>query len=472
MNILLIIQTIYTLIIILLFIVALWAILRPVSEDIEEPKILTLENCKKRSGYTRDNSNNDTFVLTDTPEYNLDVVGYNDMINKIQTTEYIIVFKSALQESFRLKRILYQEKLVKLEADLKNKSFSSGFGMIDQSVNLPRMKAEYNEIAKIMKSLDKREKNLTVEQVKLGLVNAFHNPEEGIDSIIGRDDIKDFLAQQLYSFSRSPQAYFKSFLNILIYGPSGIGKTKLAMTIAYVYSTSGILVRNKFRDITKRKITTAYINESGNLTREALNETLEGVLFIDEIYSMTPGNNLYGLGPSKDHGNEAIDEMVDFLDKNIGNSVVIGAGYRKQTEERFLGANEGMDRRFRHKIDLKEYTNNQLTDILLNFIEKNDKFLIKHFTPDMITFVDKLFVFILSQDSKIFNKQAGDMLNLSQDIITIMYSVKNGNWRDDKSEFKDVIIMSVNKFLESKKTNVRVRRTLNTDSTKLKLVDG
>lgn len=464
MNILLIIQTIYTLIIIILFLVALWAILRPISEDVEEPKILTLENCKQRIGYSRDTKGtDDIFVLTDTPEYNLDIVGYSDMVIKIQTPEYIESFRLALQESLKIKRVIYQEKLVKLEADLKSKSFSSGFGMIDQSVNLPRMKAEYNEIVKIIKSIDKREKSLTIHQVKLGLVNAFHNPEEGIDSLIGRDEIKDFLSQQLYSFSRSPQAYFKAFLNILIYGSSGIGKTKLAKTIAYVYSTSGILVRNKFRDITKRKITTAYINESANLTREALNETLEGVLFIDEIYSMTPGNNLYGLGPSKDHGNEAVDEMVDFLDKNIGNSVVIGAGYKKQTEERFLGANEGMDRRFKHKIELKEYVNNQLTDILLNFLEKNDRVLLEYFTPDMVTFMDKLFVFIISQDPKVFDKQAGDMLNLSQDMITIMYAVKNVSWRNDKSEFKDVIIMSVNKFLESKKTNVRVRRTLNTE---------
>lgn len=369
-----IIQAIYTLILIVFFLIALWAILRPVSDDIEEPDLLSIEDCESQHTKSREykNPDLDQFTLTNNPKYSITIVNYNDLAKKIRTPEFIENFKQALLISFDIKKEIYEEKSKKVNADLRSEAMKSGFGLIDQNIKMTRLKGEVNEINKIIKSIDKRKLTLTTEQVKLGLINALHNRNDGIDSIIGRDDIKDFLAVQLHAFSESPKSFCNHFQNIVLYGPSGIGKSKLAKTIAYVYATAGILIRNKYRHITKSELTTAYVNESANLTREALNQTLEGILFIDEAYSLTPGSNLYGLGPSKDHGNEAIEEMVDFLDKNVGLNVVIAAGYKKEMESRFLGANEGMDRRFPHKLELAEYTNNQLTDILLTFIEKND----------------------------------------------------------------------------------------------------
>ena len=47
---------------------------------------------------------------------------------------------------------------------------------------------------------------------------------------------------------------------------------------------------------------------------------------------MCPPPNL--LGRTIDHGYEAITELVNFLDKHMGLSIVIAAGYEKDMEER------------------------------------------------------------------------------------------------------------------------------------------
>lgn len=256
------------------------------------------------------------------------------------------------------------------------------------------------------------------------------------DSLIGRTDVKDFLAQQIIAFSSNPHVFLNNFQNICIFGPSGIGKTKLAFTISEVYLATGILSRNNFVKTTKSDFTTAYVNESGTMTRNALMHGLEGVTFIDEAYDITQSGQR---GVYRDHGDEAVTEMVNFLDKTIGLSIVIASGYEAEMKKRFLGANEGMDRRFFYKITLKEYTNEELYVICKRFLTKSGISV----NSKQGSYLWGCIKAVYDEDPSVFSKQGSDMLSLSGEINRIMFSSKSVIWKRD---YKKIISHAIASF--------------------------
>ena len=192
-----------------------------------------------------------------------------------------------------------------------------------------------------------------------------YNKKKGFASLVGREEIKDKLASQIYVFCRNPKIFFNNFQNFVIYGKSGVGKTKLTETMAYIYCKSGILIREKYRCVTTQDFKSPYVNESAKLTREIFLSTLEGVLLVDEAYAWIPEGK--GLFKMADHGEESLTEAVNFWDKNIGLSITCLAGYKDKLQV-VLDANEGIDRPSPDKITLEDYTSEQLTHMLIQVL--------------------------------------------------------------------------------------------------------
>lgn len=70
------------------------------------------------------------------------------------------------------------------------------------------------------------------------------------------------------------------------------------------------------------------MGQSGPKTRNTLASALEGVVFIDEAYSMTPCPNEASTGAGESFSQETIAELINFMDKFIGCIVIIVAGYK------------------------------------------------------------------------------------------------------------------------------------------------
>jgi hypothetical protein len=111
-------------------------------------------------------------------------------------------------------------------------------------------------------------------------------------------------------------------------------------------------------------VVASYLGQTAIKIRNLLFENLEGILFIDEAYQV-------GGCPTPDqYGMEGLTEMVNFLDKYVGISIVMVAGYAKQMKECFFDRNEGLRRRFPIRFELKELTSIQLLRIfLINILE-------------------------------------------------------------------------------------------------------
>jgi len=225
--------------------------------------------------------------------------------------------------------------------------------------------------------------------------------------------------------------------------------TFTANVIAYVLCKAGILATDTFCPVTRTDLVAGYIGQTAPMTRKKLIETLEGVLFIDECYQLCQVD-----GGSRDFGNESLAEIVNFIDKYIGMSIIIVAGYEAPMMEKFFPSNEGMLRRFPHRFVLQPYTNEQLSDILLNFVEEKTETQIDRKTGNIIfTVISK----VQEKYPDAFQNQAGDMLNLGGDLSKSMLSLYGKNWRDCK---KEVILDAFNRYLAPKKMGI----TLNEDS--------
>jgi hypothetical protein len=222
-----------------------------------------------------------------------------------------------------------------------------------------------------------------------------------------------------------------------------------ANVLAYVFCKAGILATDTFCPVTRTDLVAGYIGQTAPMTRKKLIETLEGVLFIDECYQLCQVD-----GGSRDFGNESLAEIVNFIDKYIGMSIIIVAGYEAPMMEKFFPSNEGMLRRFPHRFVLQPYTNEQLSDILLNFVEEKTETQIDRKTGNIIfTMISK----VQEKYPDAFQNQAGDMLNLGGDLSKSMLSLYGKNWRDCK---KEVILDAFNRYLAPKKMGI----TLNEDS--------
>lgn len=319
----------------------------------------------------------------------------------------------SLTEVKKAKYITLRERLAEFLSSLRVKEKEmkqSGARSEDILVKLPdlaTLPAQISLLDEIVATLATRRLSLTPATVKKGLEKACR----AMRKLIGRHQIKDYLLRMLYSMSRSYKSMIGTFRNIAIYGPSGVGKTEVARMIAGVYTNSFILATDNLRIATRDDFVGSWGGQTTPKTKAVLFNTIEGVLFIDEAYKLAPTTE-YDVG-----GSDAIVEMINFLDKYIGDNVVIVAGYTREMEESFMGYNEGMSRRFPTKFTLDYYTPTELANICISILMKlkpDDVILGERARNVIFSYIDKLVK--KYGNEYVFSNQGGDMLNLAEKI--------------------------------------------------------
>lgn len=407
---------------------------------------------------TLETSNLDSFNLLTSKGFSLSngvapktKITYESFKKWYKTPEFLQQHSTAMKSAM----IIQKRKLLEVKAQqlenlklLKPKNKNSFLSLLDKMDESKPIETIIESINTLLEELSAKYKKISPDYAYECLSQALTDREHGIDSMVGREDIKDFLALQIYTFAKNPRIFYSVFQNIAIYGDAGVGKTKLAKVIGYVYSKCGVLIRSNVFETTKKNFTTAYVNESARKTSTILMSNLSSVIFIDEAYDLAPPETIYGKG--LDHSSEALTELVNFLDKMIGLSLVIVAGYEVPMKERFMTANEGLPRRFPHVIYLKNYNAKELTFILCKFLSSTCKEIC--FTPTQKDYIYTLLSHVVAQRPDVFKNQAGDMLNLSGSISRTIYGTPDKQWGRD---FEDLIVSGMNDFLSS--NNIMVK---------------
>lgn len=372
-------------------------------------------------------------------------ITYDQFKNLITSPLFISQFTESVKTCLSIKQKLYTKLKTQATKDLATFSKSATDDALSDMLSKMRneqandIKELISRIDDIMKQIDIRLKNLSVDDTKKRLYKAIYDKELGLDTLVGRDNIKEFVIQRLYAFSHNPRVFFSSFQNMALMAGPGMGKTRIAQVIGHVFSCSGILVQGNLIVTTKTGLVSPYVNESAHKTRSFLMSTLESVVVLDEIYDITPAPTL--LNMSIDHGHEAITEIVNFIDKHMGLNVLCVMGYEHEMKTQFFASNKGLDRRFPHKIVLEPYSSKELTSILMKFLHSCNPNL--PVPQNAVNYLYTVVNWLQTQNPNIFSSQAGDMLNMSADISNCIYNMLS-QWPE---QYEGILLKGVNEFL-------------------------
>lgn len=156
----------------------------------------------------------------------------------------------------------------------------------------------------------------------------------------------------------------KPLPHMLLTGNPGTGKTTVARLIARIFVGEGILRGGAFVEVNRATLVGRYIGETEEKILAKIKEAHGGVLFIDEMYSLTADDS-----DSKDFGHRVIEALMPVLSDENANVMVIGAGY-PDSIKRMLASNPGLTSRFPTVIDFKDFTGDELMEIALKRFAK------------------------------------------------------------------------------------------------------
>jgi SpoVK/Ycf46/Vps4 family AAA+-type ATPase len=154
-------------------------------------------------------------------------------------------------------------------------------------------------------------------------------------------------------------------LHMVFKGAPGTGKTTVARLVGNIFRELGLLTKGHFVEVDRTKLVGAHIGETEKRTKEKLDEAMDGILFIDEAYSLSRAESV------NDFGREAIDAVLKRMEDVRDRLAVIAAGYSDSMDE-FLLSNPGLGSRFPNHIIFEDYTPEELAQILAATARKQD----------------------------------------------------------------------------------------------------
>lgn len=324
------------------------------------------------------------------------LAGYrNEMLQMLSTNPG---FKSRIQFTLDFPNYSRDELKSITELMLKNRHYTIGEAALNRILDITDVKrkepnyANAREIRNILdqvvmcqnlrcvgtddKELGLADVNKYILDAKINLPTSGDNAnnkiltgEEELDQLVGLDSVKRMVRKiKAYAKRNKGEADFN--IHMCFYGNPGTGKTEVARIISRILYDAGVLDEAKLVETDGHGLLGKYVGETAPKTEAKVNDAMNGVLFIDEAYSLS-GND----SASHNYGDEAIAVLLKAMEDHRGQFCVILAGYKEEMK-RMLSTNPGFESRIQFTLEFPDYSREELGEIA-GIILKKKKYDIK-----------------------------------------------------------------------------------------------
>jgi SpoVK/Ycf46/Vps4 family AAA+-type ATPase len=202
-----------------------------------------------------------------------------------------------------------------------------------------------------------------------------------LDQYIGMDEVKSAVREIAYAVKNSVERaerglgeQEKMSMHIILTGNPGTGKTTIARKLGEILASIGYLDSGHVVEVDRAKMVSPYQGETPKVVDRLCDKAKGGILFVDEAYTLAP---LSASGDRDNQGAQALEKLMKRMEDDRGQFIVIAAGYRTEMENLFR-VNPGFRSRFNYFLDIKDYSPEQLFEIMLVFA-KSKKYI---FSPE------------------------------------------------------------------------------------------
>lgn len=183
-----------------------------------------------------------------------------------------------------------------------------------------------------------------------------------LDELVGLEPIKESV-KTLTNFLKMEQRRTaeglpttQPSLHMAFVGNPGTGKTSVARIIADIYAALGILQKGHLVETDRTGLVAEYAGQTGPKTNAKIDEALDGVLFIDEAYSLIDESG------QDQYGREAVQTLLKRMEDQRDRLIVILAGYTNEMAK-LIRSNPGLSSRVGTTMEFDDYTPEELCRI-------------------------------------------------------------------------------------------------------------
>ncbi len=320
-------------------------------------------------------------------------------------TNVLTAIKSPKSEEIKIKF----ERFMQFSFDLKS----------DDKTATTFLESKQKEISNNKVSEVKEEDSLEKVLEELNKLIGLENVKQDVNELINLLEIQK---------KRSEQGLknIEITLHTVFLGPPGTGKTTVARLLSRIFRHLGFLSKGQLYETDREGMIAGFVGQTATKVDKAVEESLGGVLFIDEAYALT--TNSFG----NDYGSEAINTLLKRMEDHREDLAVVVAGY-DEPMKLFIESNPGLRSRF------------------------NRFFTFEHFKPEQLMLV---FESCCKNADFILNDDAKEKLS---DTFDLLYSKKDegfGNARVVRNLFEKCVQNQANRIVKIKKITPKILKTL------------